>query len=160
MANSFEFKDTIDWRPVEKLKTEDEILIGFPAGRPHASGAMETSELAKMLSYGTANIPARPFLEEGIQDGIKDINKQIEKHYKEKAEGGPGNLHAIAVAAVGAVRKFVFGDFYKSTVPNAPSTINSKSKRQKGKYLLSDKPLIDTGDMINSVTYVINGESK
>jgi hypothetical protein len=56
-------------------------------------------------------------------------------------------LAAIGVAAVAAIRRFVLGDFYRSTVPNSQTTIDAKK---------SDKPLIDTGQLVNSITYVID----
>jgi hypothetical protein len=39
----------------------------------------------------------------------------------------------------------VRGDYFKSVTPNAPGTIEAKG---------SDTPLIDTGFMINSTTFV------
>jgi hypothetical protein len=148
MAN-FEFKSDIDWTKIEKLIGNEEIKIGFINGSPHVGG-VSSVDLAQWLSHGTATIPARPFLEEGIQDGQPEISKMIERHYKTIVERGakdPTGLHAIAVTAVGAIKKFVFGDHYKSTIPNAKSTALAKG---------SDTPLVDTGQLVNSLNYVVN----
>jgi hypothetical protein len=157
----FDFQGTIDTGKIDQLMSEDEILIGYIAGMPTSNG-LNVDELAKMLSYGTSTIPARPHLEEGILDGESEVSKAIEKHYKARTEGdtSQATLHNIGAMAVGAVKKFVMGDYYRSTVPNAPSTIYQKSRRQKGKVLLSDKPLIDNAHMVQSVTYLINSSSK
>lgn len=165
MANAFEFVDTIDYKKFgEMAKHQDTILIGFPAGMPHIPGdetadISDMAEDAKKLTYGTDIIPARPFLEQGIVDGQSEISQAIEAHYKRVVETNNYNgLYRVAATCVAAIQKFVHGDYYKSTIPNAQSTIDQKSQRQKGKYLLSDQPLIDTGQMVNSITSLINGK--
>ena len=159
----FEYRNTIDYKKLDTLGNRvDEILIGYPTGMIHTNpeGESDMAEDARKLSFGMGNYPARPFLEDGLNDGKADIEKAIENHYKKLAETGKGNLERIAVTAIGAIQKFVRGDYYRSTAPNSPATIYKKSTRQKGKYLQSDIPLIDTGQMINSLTSVINGERK
>jgi len=160
MGEAFEYKDTIDYKKLDKMaKQNDEILIGFMHGI-HDNGFDPVSDMAddaKKLTFGTDTIPARPFLEDGMENGKMDIQDAIKKHYTGILESGNGNLMRIAVTAIGAVQKFVHGDYYRSTIPNSPATIDKKSRRQKGKYLLSDRPLIDSGQMINSLTSVING---
>ena len=185
MANAFTLTSNIDYKKLNSLQGTDEIYIGFPSGIPHASGNDNVDEIAKKLSFGagpqswTTNkmratgeytksgrpkmkrtllhhsvegIPARPFLEEGMLDGINEINSQIEKYYKKKIEGdnSPTGLHAVAVTCIGAIQKFVRGDYYKSTKPNSHRTIVAKE---------SDTPLIDTGQMINSLTYIVDNQS-
>ena len=160
MGEAFEYKDTIDYKAIDKLgKQNDEILIGFFHGI-HDNGFDPVSDMADdamKLSLGAYGIPARPFLEDGMEDGKTDIQDSINKHYKKMTETGTGDLYRIAAVAVGAIQRFVHGDYYKSTIPNSPATIDKKSRRQKGEYLLSDRPLIDSANMINSLTSVING---
>ena len=181
MAN-FTLTNSIDFSRIDQSMGEDEILIGFPNGLTHAGTGEGIASIAKKLTYGAGpqvwktsrqrqigltksgkprmskkaieqthsvkGIPARPFLEEGIDDGQDNINKRIEAYYKQKIEGDSTNttLMAVAVACVGAIQKFVRGDYYKSTAPNSQETKDGKG---------SDKPLIDTGQMINSLTFVI-----
>lgn len=146
---------------LDKLKRmlgpSDDVLTGYVEGMPHPEADMNMDELARTLSNGSAEMPARPFLEEGILEEKAGLTPMIEDHYRKRVAGGPTRvtLQAIGAFCVGAVKKFVFGDYYRSTVPNAPSTIDRKSRRQKGKYLLSDKPLIDRGLMINATTFVV-----
>ncbi len=152
------FKNTLDTSKMESfLGRGDDILVGYPEGRPHPDSDLTMDELARTLTYGSANIPARPFLEEGILFKKNELREIIRDQYAKRMEGSgkrPG-LKRIGAEAVGAVQEFVRGDYYRQTVPNAESTIRRKSRSQKGKTLQSDKPLIDTADMINATAYVI-----
>lgn len=157
-----------------------EILVGFPSGLEHANTLhkddfdnpnerrrgkyvgiagedpesqqpIETAELAKMLHFGTQNIPARPFLEEGIRQNIGKIKRALRDEATKVAEGKKANWNKVGSLAKGAIVEFVRSDYYKQKKPNAKSTI-----RWKG----SDTPLIDGANMIQSLHYVINGEVK
>jgi hypothetical protein len=145
------------------------ILVGFPSGRQHVptfhknekgeyrtyegksieeAEPIETAELAKMLSYGTSEIPARPFLEEGIESKKDELSEAMRQEAKKVIDGGQANWNKIGTMAVGAINEFVRGDYYKSTKPNS-----KKTQEYKG----SDKPLIDGADLINSLAFIVNG---
>lgn len=159
----FEFKDTIDYKKLTPfLEGGKDVLVGYPEGRPHQGGGPDQDELARTLTYGDDKIPPRPFLEEGIMEQKNELNLLIKTHYEKKVAGGEekNTLARIGAFCVGAVKEFVFGDYYRRAVPNAPSTIRRKSKKKGGQTLVSDKPLIDTGDMINSTTYVVRKATK
>lgn len=158
MVPQMNYKSTLNLKPIQDLISPgDDILIGYPEGRMHAGGGIAMDELARTLTYGTADIPARPFLEEGILTKKNELGQLIQEHYTKRVEGKDKRptLKRIGAEAVSAVQEFVRGDYYKQTVPNSPETIDRKSRRQKGKFLLSDKPLIDTGDMVNSTVFVV-----
>ncbi len=186
LGNSFVLTSTIDFRKLEAIAGEDEILIGYPEGLQHTPSfegpAVDMADLARKLSYGAGpqtwktnklevvgttktgkpkkarmvqthhvdSIPARPFLEDGIENGTDEINGRIEKYYKQAIEWGqrnPSGLHAIAVTAIGAIQKWVRGA--NNYPPNSTTTIAAKG---------SDKPLIDTGQLLNSITYVVGNQ--
>lgn len=157
-----------------------EILVGFPGGQEHVptlhkndfdkpnekrrgkyvglhgedpldQDPMEVAELARMLHYGTATIPARPFLEDGIRQNMGKIKKAFKEEVEKVMKGGKANWDKVGTMAVGAIDEFVRSDYYKQRVPNAKSTI-----RWKG----SDTPLIDGANMIQSLNYVIDGVKK
>lgn len=139
---------------VQRMKTR--ILVGYPSGRPHVADSrienanteqIETSELAKQLFYGTATIPARPFLEDAIIQNKEEIAESLQKEAQKEFNGGQANWSKIGAMVVGKVQELVRGDFYKNTIPNSPKTIELKG---------SDKPLIDTADLINSTTYIVD----
>lgn len=110
---------------------------------------IETADLAKELHYGTAVIPARPFLDQGIASKKDELSREYQKQLQNLHEGKGANWQKVATKAVGAVQEFVRGDYYRQNVPNSPKTVEYKE---------SDKPLIDGGDLIGSLTFVINGK--
>lgn len=165
--------NTVDKSKIQKAvqKAACDILVGFPSGRQHVPTIhknkngeykgyngesvadikpIETAELARELSYGTATIPARPFLEEGIESKKKELSEALKQEAAKAISGGSPNWDKVGTMAVGAVQEFVRGDYYKSTKPNSKKTIEYKG---------SDKPLIDGADLINSLAYVVgNGK--
>lgn len=164
-----ELVDTVDTKELIRAaeKAACSIYVGFLSGRQHvptlhknAAGEykgyngesveqiqpMDTAELARQLHFGTATIPARPFLEEGVMSKEKEIYAAFEEEAKKAVDGGSANWDKIGTMAVGAVQEFVRGDHYKSTIPNSQKTIDYKG---------SDKPLIDGGDLINSLEFLV-----
>lgn len=162
-------RNTVDTKKIQALarKAAANILVGFPSGMQHvptfhknAEGEyrtyegdsienaepVETAELAKQLSYGTSEIPARPFLEEGIRSKQTELVKALENEAKKVMDGGQANWNKVGTMAVGAVQEFVRGDYYKTNVPNSQKTIDYKG---------SDKPLIDGGNLIQSLQFVV-----
>lgn len=150
------------------LNANATIKVGFLSGRQHVETkhkakdgqyresdgssatfkAIETAELAKQLSFGTATTPARPFIEDALRQNNEKLSAEIEKQVASVKNGNVANWDKVGTMAVGAIQEFVRGDYYKSTAPNAPATI-----KQKG----SDTPLIDGADLVNSCEYVIEG---
>lgn len=135
-------------RPNEKRRGK---YVGLHGEDPADQEPIETAELAKMLHYGTADIPARPFLEDGIRQNIGKIKKAFKEEAQKVMNGGSANWEKVGTMAVGAITELVRGDYYKQRVPNAKSTI-----RWKG----SDTPLIDGANMIQSLNFIINGVEK
>ena len=89
---------------------------------------------------------SRPFMRDSVDKHADQINAFIVAQKKLFAQGkitAEQMLNAIGVFQKGLVQnEIVDGEF----VPNAPSTIKRKG---------SDRPLIDTGKMRQSVNYVI-----
>ena len=162
---------TVDFSELRKAaeSASADIYVGFLSGRKHVEtkhknkdgkykdidgkdpkyANLETADLARMLHFGAANIPARPFLEDGILSKKKEITKAMETETKKAREGGTPNWDKVGTMAVGAVEELVRSDYFKSRVPNSPKTI---------KYKGSDTPLIDGGDLIGSLTYVVEAK--
>lgn len=167
-------RNTVDTSKIQKLakKAAVNILVGFPSGRQHVPTfhknedgeyksydggniedvkPIETAELAKMLHFGTATIPARPFLDDGINSKKDEILDVFRKEAKKVLDGGAANWNKVGTMAVGAIEGFVRGDYYKTNVPNSQKTIDYKG---------SDKPLIDGADLINSLEFVVQSGGK
>jgi hypothetical protein len=168
---------SLDIHKIHRLVRSDEILVGYPDDVEHPAGeylrhtvskktgkklkrmeraaskgkAIQNSDLAEMLHDGTATIPARPFLMQALAEEKDVIKKALSAYFQERAKGKEGNLGKIGALAVGAIQRYVRGDYYRNTIPNAKGTI-----RRKG----SDKPLIDTSFLINSTTFVVHNRQK
>ena len=167
-------KNTVDTSKIQALarKAAANILVGFPSGDMHTptfhkneqgeyktydgknveeAEPIENAELAKMLSFGTAEIPARPFLEDGIASKKEEIKNALQEEAKKVLDGGQANWNKVGTMAVGAVQEFVMGDYYKTNIPNGPKTI---------KYKGSDKPLIDGANLIQDLKFIVKDGGK
>ena len=134
-----------DIQKLHRLVRNDEILVGYPDGVSHPDSEIQNSDLARALHNGTARIPARPFLYQAIVSVRQQLRAMLREQFKKQIKRGEFSPEGIGAFMVGAVQRFVRSGYYKNTAPNAPSTI-----RRKG----SDTPLIDTGFMVDSTTYV------
>ena len=159
-------RNTVDFQRIQKFvkKVDAKVLVGFPSGRMHietqhsftkqgkkqtssVQSNVENAEVAKSLYFGTAIIPARPFLTDGIRAEKEDIAKEIKKEVEKALGEKKPNWNKIGAIAVGAIQSLVRSDFYKISIPNSDKTIRQKS---------SDTPLIDGGDLMGSLAFVVD----
>lgn len=107
-------------------------------------------------SYGVAifGIPPRPIIEPAIEarGNIEPITEELKKaaaaQLAGNRAGAMAGLRRAGMMGQNAVRGW-FTDPRNGWAPNKPSTIKRKG---------SDRPLIDTGELRKSVTYVVAGE--
>lgn len=137
------------------------VLVGVPSAKtgrkadPGAKGGpISNSALAYIHEHGApeANIPARPFMAPGIANAKEKITAGLKKAADMAAAGRPEAaeraFHAVGLAAQAAIRaKITSGPF----VPLKPATLAARRRRGR----TGTKPLIDTGALRNSITYVI-----
>lgn len=130
-------------KEVDKLRTSHYALVGIHESAGQAKDSdITTATLGAIQHFGNDDIPARPWLDKGLESGTKEILETIQEGI---AEGGDAK-QVIARAgqeAESAIKQYI-DDL--DTPPNKPATI-----KQKG----SSNPLIDTGNMRNSVTSVV-----
>ncbi len=133
---------------VEKLKG-NEVFIGFQAGKKMHTDEdgkeVDVAEIAAFNELGTSTSPSRPFLRQSVDDNKDKISAMCERAAKDLANGGSAEqgLKKLGAFGVSLVQEKIRNGSFK---PNAESTIKAKG---------SDKPLIDTGQMRQSVHYVI-----
>lgn len=138
---------------------ESEIQIGFQQGsithtqskngRTQSAGQSMPEIAAKNefgFGSGRGSIPARPFMRTSFDENLEKINRMILNQYKRVTDG-----KRTADRALGLIGQYMVGLIQKkirqiTTPPNTPYTIAIKG---------SSKPLIDFGQMIQSVTYVV-----
>jgi len=133
---------------IEKLK-DNEVFIGFQAGKKMHTGedgrSVDIAEIAAFNEFGTSTSPSRPFLRQTVDDNKEKINEACTRAAKQLANNGNAEQGLKVLGAYGVKlvqEKIRHGNFK----PNAPSTIKMKGSAQ---------PLIDTGQMRQSVHYVI-----
>lgn len=135
---------------MEKLRSK-RVFIGFQAGKVIDDCGVDMAQIAMFNELGTSIAPARPFLRQTVDENLDDIKAFGGEKIQDIAEGGTveGVLKQLGVYGKGLVQEQIKNGTFE---PNAPSTIRRKK---------SDKPLIDTGKMRQSVNFVIKkkGES-
>lgn len=136
-----------------KALTDNVILVGIPAGAGREDGPSNAT-LGYIHEFGSParNIPARPFLipaVNSVQDKAVGLLQQAAACQMDNKPGAAMQaLKAAGQLAVNAVKtKIVSGPF----APLKPATIAARRRRGN----LGTKPLIDTTQMLQSVTYVI-----
>lgn len=122
--------------------------VGIHEGSPQPeSGDLTMAQLGAVQHFGTedGHIPARPWLDVGVESGAQDI---IDTVRSAAGRGLPLGtvMEQIGVVAAGAVQEYMTD---LMTPPNAPGTIEKKG---------SDNPLIDTSAMRQSVTHAVTRE--
>jgi phage gpG-like protein len=144
-------------RSLQELARRD-VLVGITEERSERddpeAGTLGNASLAYIHEHGSVlnSIPARPFLEPGIQDA-RDILVGMFEQAAQAALNGKEEVSLRALDKAGlvaqnAVRaKITAGPF----TPLAASTLASRRRRGR----TGTKPLIDTGQLRNSITYVV-----
>lgn len=122
-----------------------EVRVGYQAGEAADDDGVDMCDIAAWNELGTEHSPARPFLRQTVENNESKINAFCAREARKMFEGGTAEqcLDKIGVFMKGLVQKTIRDGEFE---PNAASTI-----RKKG----SDKPLIDTGRMRQSVNYHI-----
>jgi hypothetical protein len=132
-----------------------EVCIGVPENsseREDDKGApANNAELLFIHTNGSPikGIPPRPVLEPAIAQNKERVSEALQKAVGAAVGGNKGAilpaLEAAGIEGQDIARKF-FTDSTNGFAPNKPATIERKG---------SDGPLIDTGEMRKSITYVV-----
>ncbi len=149
-------KVTDDWTPEGRRFMKElrelsglEVRIGYQrgtlSGRPDDSSRADLVDIAMWNEFGTVDIPSRPFMRDSVDKHEAAINHMLTEQKDALLHGATAReiLNTAGLFQQDLIQTEIEqGDF----VANAPVTV-----RRKG----SDKPLIDTGTMKNSVHYQI-----
>ena len=148
-----------------------DVMVGIPHGEPRSDSGLTNAEIAYTQENGSPlqNIPERPFLVPGVEAVQDQVADRLGKAAGAALDGSPAGvvrqLNAAGMVAQNSVRATLnSGDF----TPLSLATIKKRARKgRKGarKYLKQleqgpvdsnlVKPLIDTAQMRNSVTYVL-----
>lgn len=131
---------------------EKEVAVGFPAnkgmGTPYYPNGASVLEVAVQNNYGVPpHIPARPFMDISAIRIQKKMKAIVANDVRLMMNGNVSSPDKVmkrwGVIGKSKIQKTIT-DY--AWIPNAPSTIAMKG---------SSRPLIDTGHMRQSVTYVV-----
>src|SRR5260364_404888 len=147
------------------LLVHKEVLVGIPADAPERQEEDEPGNAALGYLHETGsparNIPARPFLVPGVRSAQKRINRYFEQSASAALDGHMEQvdkaLHRAGLAAQNAVRAKMTEGPVK---PLAESTLQARARRGHTPENANAKPLIDTGQLRKSITYVVRKKSK
>jgi phage gpG-like protein len=146
--------------------SKNQVLVGIPASSPSRAGeSINNASLGYIHEFGSPaqNIPARPFLIPTInrlRDKAVAMLKQAAEYQFDHKQGEAKNvLNALGLMASQAVKNNIVAGGDPKFTPLAPATIARRTGPMRMHGLEPDlssvKPLIDTGQMLNSITYVI-----
>lgn len=134
------------------------LLIGIPAdNNARKDGPITNAALGFIHENGSAaqNIPPRPFLLPGVKAATPQIIKVL-KDFAEKAVTGRATidqgLNAAGLLAQSSVKNRIRTS--EGIAPLAASTV--AARKRNGKQ--GERPLIRTGQLLNSITYVVRDE--
>jgi len=130
---------------------KSEVFIGIPADKTQRkSDDINNASLLFIHTHGSPinNIPERPVLEPAVAANkaviAQPLGSAAQAVFAGDANKAARNLDRAGVVASNAAKRW-FTDPRNGWEPNAPSTV-----AQKG----SSRPLIDTGELRRSITWV------
>lgn len=137
------------------------VLVGIPqksTDRPKSNQkvGVTNAELLFMHTNGSPinNVPARPVIEPAIYNDRERIAKMLSKAFSLKLDGkneeAEKQLKLVGMRSQNVCRAW-FTNPDNGWPPNAPSVYNNKLKKGS----TDPKPLIDTGELRKSITYVV-----
>lgn len=132
---------------LKRVKTPGTVDVGIIDAGKHADSDLTVATIGFAHEFGTATIPERSFIRATTKEKRKEIVKLQTKLLKKIQSG-----EISTEKALGLLGAFVAGLISKKIVdikapPNAPETIKRKG---------SSNPLVDTGQLKNSITWEVN----
>lgn len=118
------------------------VTVGIHEDKNARKGKFTNAQVGAANHFGTSRIPARPWLDVGVEQGSRKYIQIIESAVKSN-ESLDMALERVGVVAAGEVQLYIR---QLQDPPNAESTIKKKK---------SANPLIDTGQMRQSVSYKV-----
>lgn len=133
--------------------------VGFPVGGMVGKGKgrsltklekfsniSEVASIAIFQNFGTRTIPQREFMGSSFDENLAALTNLTQREYRKITDGSSTtvqSLNRMGLFMVGKTKKKIVA---LDTPPNAPRTIAQKK---------SSNPLIDTAQMVNSVSHVV-----
>ena len=138
------------------------VMVGVPSDKAvRKDGPINNAALAYIQENGApeVNIPPRPFMKPGVASVQPQIAAGLKKAGEFALQGRSDavdrQFHRVGAIGRDAIKaKITDGPF----VPLKPSTIAARKSKRKSRNNTDVKPLIDTGALRASISYVIREE--
>jgi hypothetical protein len=131
------------------------VLVGFQEGtktkgqvkgQRQKKAGLSMAAIAATNEFGTNRIPARPFMSTSFDENRAKINKAIQGEYAKILDGKSTASKSLGLIGLLGTRLIVQKIRAIISPPNSPITIAIKG---------SSKPLIDFGQMVQSVRHKV-----
>lgn len=135
----------------EELEEDNYVLVGMPnetGSKIHQDSKLNNATIAAIHEFGAPEqgIPERSFLRAGLEQNKNTLSKAAEKAVENAIDGKADiakGMDAVGSLAAASVKKYISEGI-------APPL---KKPRKTGGS--EDKPLIDTGELRSSITWVL-----
>lgn len=132
------------------------VLVGVPAADAERQDGepITNADLAYIHDNGApgANIPPRPFMQPGIEEAkdkvVSQLGRAITGALNNRPEVVDAALHGAGLQAQSSIKNKINEGPFEAL---KASTLAARQRRGVSR----DKPLIDTGQLRNSISYVI-----
>ena len=132
---------------IKRLRNPGTVEVGIIDAGTHQDSEETVASIGFQHEFGAPGIPERSFLRSTLHSSRKDIltlNKKLLKNIV--------NMSMKVPQALGILGNFVADEVSQKIVairqpPNSPATILAKG---------SSNPLVDTGQLKNSITWEVN----
>lgn len=119
------------------------VKVGIRRGKGSHDGT-DMLDIAVYNHFGTATIPARPFVSDCAEKNAGQIQEAQKRLVYRVYQGGLSADGALAELGAWYVNVQKGHILHGGWTPNAPATIKRKG---------SNKPLVDTGQLVNTVDW-------
>lgn len=149
-----------------KWLKKNSVYVGIPEDKSKRKNEEKNSEItnAELLFIHTNgspvnNIPPRPVIEPAIQDDKDRLTSMLKKAAKLVIDGKEDEA-LKQLKMVGMRGQNVSKNWFTSEKNNWPSNSPSVKREKEKKGSTNPRPLIDTGELRNSITYIIKSEKR
>jgi hypothetical protein len=129
-------------KELAKVTTDKFVTVGVHQDDNARPDQANNAQIGAMNHFGTDRIPARPWLDVGVASASQEVLDTIAEAI-EDGEQMDVALNRVGLVAVAGVQNYMDE---LSSPSNAPSTVKRKG---------TDNPLVDTGELKQSVNYKI-----
>lgn len=120
--------------------------VGVQQGTPAPGTSFDMVSIAAAHEFGSSRTPARPFMAQAFAKNKEQLYTIAKDEWNKVLLGQSSASRSLGLLGTWYQAKIQQTIRNGSFVPNAPETITRKG---------SSKPLIDTGQLINSIRYIV-----